>query len=1343
MEGYQNYQEVINAIKAEYVNARNLKKNANTKKREAKTSASFKTRKENEKTSLETKLTSVENSLEFNLSNSINNLEDAKFDLLKTKVSELKGKLAFIDADILKLEDQYLADPNNIGYFPRATKTPIEAQTLTVLRNMLSVTIDDAESVINNIYDGQDYYAIKSATIPTQLTHTQEEVKNYYYYLRNVFGDLFDKVKSELDDFVISIFYAGVAVNSIKNQLISNSQELVNLKSDLATLLENQAPESEITAKEQQIEDLKLMMLSKATDLKEIEVSIGSAMTTDKLLKLKRYSFDLNKLADELRDYRLENASFLIHDFADPTIDIAYRSFQLYSGFFDFMDSNTPSVFDNGFKSEFKIVKDQIIQAKENLRASRQQRDKLQEDIYDITHLDRIFNCNSRNNGNGTEYFDITDFKPEASKETKEFYVNYSLELHNATSNYIQEKIKHDFNKNSIGQYIGYFNGLVDTHIEYANSIKAAKLDYFNLESLRTKKAYGWQHGTPEKESELSTVWADRYESMADYVKKVNIRDIKTAQFIMFNAIFPEFYNILSEYENNTSVLNASYESAWSEYNTMWGMVDAAYDYLQTLTAGEADYVAALADYEAKITQYNDAYNYWQSTYTPPKRDAYNTLQSFLPGENSYQDAYPFESYTTTEITGAMDGSFINGSGFNGDVYKLIIQPDGKMIVGGNFTTYNGIQADSIIRLNSDRSIDESFYSGSKIFSGFVMDIELQSDGKILVSGSFAGYDGELSKNIVRLNSDGTRDSSFNVGSGFNQMVRSTAIQSDDKILVAGWFTSYNGALARYMVRLNSDGTIDNTFNIGSGFNESVFKLILQPNGKILVSGAFTSYNGTSTNRMVRLNSDGTIDNTFDIGSGFGGGFPSVMELQSDGKILVSGYFNTYNGNSYGRIIRLNTNGTIDTSFSMDLTVNNLPYNYHITSNGKILFVTNNALYQGIFVKGLFMLNSDGTRDTSFDGSGIDGGAYSIVIQDDGSIIVAGDFIICQGVSVGRIAKFGYTVSFSQFQIDALTDNHNQYLNAQIVYDYRLGEYDSYFNTAVSPAETMMDTAYTALLDLSDEDAAYQNALRDWNNNTINKESLWTLQLDAQNALESAESSKLNFLASTFGENLNLSYTGYELRSFKEDKEYAENQTQLAQDFTLTTSNAIDSFDYNGMTYVDATPIEKREAIEIEFNMHKAYKQVTRIESLLSDHLNYASVISSWTGQFAWEVRNHDETYFAGLLQNVKDFMDGNNLFSSKYRDMKSAEWESNKYDAKLSTFLAPTILHWDMEFGFGNGNIAITEDNSIQRLSTDSGIDGLKQKIANINNDLFRNVDGFNFADRIFNEVNNGTPLI
>jgi uncharacterized delta-60 repeat protein len=223
-------------------------------------------------------------------------------------------------------------------------------------------------------------------------------------------------------------------------------------------------------------------------------------------------------------------------------------------------------------------------------------------------------------------------------------------------------------------------------------------------------------------------------------------------------------------------------------------------------------------------------------------------------------------------------------------------------LVGGFFTSYSGVSRNRIIRLNTDGSIDTSFVIGTG-FNTIVETIQLQPDGKILVGGQFATYSGVSSNRIIRLNTDGSIDASFVIGSGFNGTIQPIQLQTDGKILVGGLFTSYSGVSSGRVIRLNTDGSVDTGFVIGTGFNNSVYSIQLQPDSKILIGGTFTSYSGVSRNRIIRLNTDGSIDTSFVIGTGFSG-IPYIS-LQSDGKILVGGTFTSYNGSLYNRIIRL------------------------------------------------------------------------------------------------------------------------------------------------------------------------------------------------------------------------------------------------------------------------------------------------------------------------------------------------------------------------------------------------------------------------------------------------------
>jgi uncharacterized delta-60 repeat protein len=267
---------------------------------------------------------------------------------------------------------------------------------------------------------------------------------------------------------------------------------------------------------------------------------------------------------------------------------------------------------------------------------------------------------------------------------------------------------------------------------------------------------------------------------------------------------------------------------------------------------------------------------------------------------------------------GTLDNTFNTGTGFNGSVNSVDVQPDGKILVGGVFTSFNGTSTVRIARLNADGTLDNTFNTGTG-FMGVVYSADVQPDGKILVGGSFISFNGTSTVNrIARLNADGTLDNTFTTGTGFNTTVNSVDVQPDGKILVGGIFTSFNGtSTVNRIARLNTNGALDNTFNTGTGFNDEVISVDVQPDGKILVGGFFSSFNGTSTvNRIARLNADGTLDNTFNTGTGFNNTVNSVY-VQPDGKILVGGVFTSFNGtNDVNRIAQLNANGTLDAAFT-------------------------------------------------------------------------------------------------------------------------------------------------------------------------------------------------------------------------------------------------------------------------------------------------------------------------------------------------------------------------------------------------------------------------------------------
>ena len=357
--------------------------------------------------------------------------------------------------------------------------------------------------------------------------------------------------------------------------------------------------------------------------------------------------------------------------------------------------------------------------------------------------------------------------------------------------------------------------------------------------------------------------------------------------------------------------------------------------------------------------------------------------------------------YTKVIPAGIDDNTFNIGTGFNNafftrSINQITLQSDGKILVGGNFSSYNGVARNAIIRLNTGGTIDNTFTIGGGL-NQVPNSIVVQPDNKILVGGGFSTYSGVTSNYIVRLNTGGTIDNTFNIGSGFDAFVQSIILQPDNKILVGGGFSTYSGVTSNNIIRLNTGGTIDNTFNIISGFSggffSSVYTMRLQPDNKILVGGFFTAYSGVTCGSIIRLNTGGTIDNTFTIGSGFDGGFVLSIVVQPDNKILVGGNFTSYSGVTHNNIIRLNSDGTVDNTFNTGTGFTSSVVSMTLQSDGKILVGGNFNSYNGVLSDYIIRLNPDGSIDDIFPtGSIFDGAIGSIVIQPDNKILIGGSF---------------------------------------------------------------------------------------------------------------------------------------------------------------------------------------------------------------------------------------------------------------------------------------------------------------------------------------------------------------
>lgn len=240
---------------------------------------------------------------------------------------------------------------------------------------------------------------------------------------------------------------------------------------------------------------------------------------------------------------------------------------------------------------------------------------------------------------------------------------------------------------------------------------------------------------------------------------------------------------------------------------------------------------------------------------------------------------------------GSLDTTFVPAD-IDNSVLSLKVQADGKILIGGNFTTVNGSTRNRIARLNANGSLDTTFNAGSGP-DGSVSAMALQPDGYVVIGGrTFTSVNGVAVGNLARLKLDGSVDTSFSVGQGLDRVFQdSTAtyvnkiiVQSDGKILVGGDFNYYQGVSRNGILRLNADGSLDSTFNPGTGANKEVVDMSVYANGEILVGGNFTAFNGKTVNYMARIHSgDPDGDGMEDAADSFPNNAAETIDTDHDG----------------------------------------------------------------------------------------------------------------------------------------------------------------------------------------------------------------------------------------------------------------------------------------------------------------------------------------------------------------------------------------------------------------------------------------------------------------------------
>ena len=327
-----------------------------------------------------------------------------------------------------------------------------------------------------------------------------------------------------------------------------------------------------------------------------------------------------------------------------------------------------------------------------------------------------------------------------------------------------------------------------------------------------------------------------------------------------------------------------------------------------------------------------------------------------------------------------------------GRVNHITQLPDGKILMVGQFKYANGTARWSVARLNLDGTLDTSFTPSLPNWYN-VNKVAVQPDGNLM-------FVIEGSPGTFRMHPNGAHDPSFFAFQISTLNLKDITILPDGKMLVCGG----NASDAR-VYRLQVNGPNDGSF-INLVFNGMTNRMIVLPDGKILVAGTFTQVGTTPRGRIARLNADGTLDNTFNPAGGANGEITD-MQLLADGKIMIGGAFTEINGNAnQNRVARLNADGSLDTSFAQNLVVNNTVTSVAVQADGKVIVGGNFSQVGGGAKLGLAKFNANGSLDSSFSPYvNFPASVSEVYLQTDGKILVGGQFTKMNGQSHVRIAR--------------------------------------------------------------------------------------------------------------------------------------------------------------------------------------------------------------------------------------------------------------------------------------------------------------------------------------------------
>lgn len=405
-------------------------------------------------------------------------------------------------------------------------------------------------------------------------------------------------------------------------------------------------------------------------------------------------------------------------------------------------------------------------------------------------------------------------------------------------------------------------------------------------------------------------------------------------------------------------------------------------------------------------------------------------------------------SIVVNEVTGILQTSFVPGS-YNNQIKKLSVMPDGSVTIGGYFSYVGSNQHSYFTKLELDGSPSTGWDqalspSGNGGANSYVLDVEQLSTGKVMLSGQFSTVAGLSRRGVVRMNADGSVDTTFDAGTATTSVTEAIGELPNGQYLIGGSFNSWSGVSGYGLARLNSDGSHDTSFNTFT--NHYVFTIKVLPDGRTYVAGRFTQIGGVARSYIARLNADGTVDDSF-VPHTFNN-YIYDLDVQSDGKLIVGGFFTSINTGSANvsryYAARLNSDGTLDESFNANIPASRYIYAVDVQLNGKIMLGGNSGYLQRHLPNGdadpYFILSHTPNNviydlETTPDGklyicggfSNLGGRNYVALLNTDSS-----DLAILQGPS-SQLGDLNGSVTFTTSIHTATTATYQWYKDGQLI----------------------------------------------------------------------------------------------------------------------------------------------------------------------------------------------------------------------------------------------------------------------------------------------------------------------